>query len=229
MIALFFVIKVIIIGFPEVFKLAREQCWVCCRPQKICFCDDIVRIQTRSKIVVLSHPKESRRKTSTGRMLHHCLPNSEWINNENPDESALFRNLVLNSNRNTVLLFPTSLAVDITTLKSKPSFQLESLQVVVIDATWHQAKKMYQQSILLQNLPAVTFSCSETSNFKIRTQPKDVCLSSIESVYQVLLALDEYPASKLRTLLSPFDKMVQRQIDFQVKHHPNHDRKWERL
>ena len=52
-----------------------EWCW---RSWALCWCASITPMATRTKFVLLMHPKEFKEeKAGTGRLTHLCLPNSE--------------------------------------------------------------------------------------------------------------------------------------------------------
>src|SRR5215467_10576757 len=57
---------------------ARPMCYRCFWPQANCWCGSIQAMETRTKFLILMHPKEFKQeKAGTGRLTHLCLANSE--------------------------------------------------------------------------------------------------------------------------------------------------------
>ena len=56
------------------------MCYRCFWPKSLCWCGSIHPMATRTKIVILIHPKEwKEQRTGTGRLTHLCLADSELI------------------------------------------------------------------------------------------------------------------------------------------------------
>lgn len=84
--------------------------------------------------------------------------------------------------------------------------------LVVVDGTWSQAKKLLKLNPRLAALPRLSFQPPAPGNYRIRKEPSDECLATIEAVAAVLGALEGQP-ERYRALLAPFDFMVDRQLD----------------
>ena len=55
----------------------RVSCYRCFWPQHLCWCGTIKPMATRTRFVLLMHPKEFKReKAGTGRLTHLCLTDS---------------------------------------------------------------------------------------------------------------------------------------------------------
>lgn len=199
----------------------------CFRAKSTCLCSYVRPVSNRHHVVVLAHPKESRRSTSTGRLIDLSLTRSSYFVSDNVDQSEGFKKQCAKTK--TYLLFPSANAVVVDGPKQDfVSGQGEThndIQFVIIDATWHQAQKMYAHSSFLQSLPKASFVNEYRSKFKFRTQPAANCLSSIETVYYLFEALERKEENVW--LMDLFLKMVDIQVNSQKKHHPNHYRKWE--
>ena len=90
--------------------------------------------------------------------------------------------------------------------------------IFIIDSTWPCSKKMLRLSTNLHNLKKVSFEHDKSSQFKIKTQPNQHCLSTIESTLCLLELLnlqniENISSKSLENFLLPFEKMV----DYQVK------------
>jgi DTW domain-containing protein YfiP len=183
-------------------------------------------METRSRIVLLTHPKEYRKqKTGTGRMACLHLANSEILPGIAFDEVPRFRALVDDPANYPVLLYPAASAIDL----SSPDFaggpegerfaaELGGRRLVVflVDSTWRCSHAVLRESPGLLGLPRLRFQPRELSRWIIKRQPHDYCLSTIESIHELLIALeaaglDSYP-DKSR-LLRAFAAMQ----DYQVR------------
>lgn len=161
------------------------------------------------------HPKEFRKtKNGTGHMTNNSLNNCElhigidFTNNKRVNE------LLNNKDYEAYILYPDTNSIKLNTQKL-PS-EKKSL-IFIIDSTWPCSKKMLRLSKNLHGLKKVSFEHNKSSQFKIKTQPNQHCLSTIESTLCLLEQLniqniENISDSSLENFLNPFEKMV----DFQV-------------
>ena len=198
--------------------MSRVTCYRCFWPQAHCWCDRIVPIATKTRFVFLMHPKEYRHvKAGTGRLTHLSLPNSEIIVGVEFDGSERLAELLADDRHHVVLLYPGTEATNLSLPESREEIvRNKPLVVLVLDATWSCARKMLKLSPVLQKLPRVMFTPSAPSRFVIKAQPIKGCLSTIESVHEVLAALAAVGIERYEQneqLLSLFGAMQQFQIE----------------
>jgi DTW domain-containing protein len=175
-------------------------------------------METRTRIVLLMHPKEFRhQKCTTGRLTCLNLANSEIIQGVSFDADARVRALIQDPANLPVLLYPGPGAMDVNA-GGLPAAAAGTRRLVVflIDATWHCARTVVRESPSLMRLPRLAIHPAAPSRFRIKRQPAPWCLSTLEAAHELLLALeagglDVYP-DKGR-LLAAFDAMQ----DFQVQ------------
>lgn len=173
---------------------------------------------TRTRIVLLMHPKEHRRvKCNTGRLTHLNLAASEIVPGLRFDDHPRVRALIDDPANLAVLLYPGK---DALVLGRDPLPAAGStgrrLVVFLIDATWHDARAVARQNPGLLALPRVALRPRAPSRYRIKRQPAAWCLSTLEAVHELLLCLeaaglDDYPDK--RRLLAAFDAMQ----DYQVR------------
>lgn len=185
---------------------ARAVCYRCLRPKRVCYCAHIPSLPTRTHVVFLQHLRERRMPIGTARMAHLALPNSEFLVGIDFANDARIQALA--NTPGTYLLFPGPNARDAATLAPG---ELQNL--VVVDGTWPLARKLIKVNPLLLNLPQVAFTPQKPGNYRIRKEPAEHCLSTIEAVAEILGHLEGEP-ERLRTMLRAFDAMVDKQIDF---------------
>ncbi|MFL5322590.1 MAG: tRNA-uridine aminocarboxypropyltransferase [Myxococcaceae bacterium] len=183
----------------------RLTCPRCLRPEVVCYCSKLERLQTRTRVVILQHPRERRVPVSTARMVHLSLENSELHYGVDFSESDRVRELC--AQPGTYVLFPGPDAVAPETLSEPPR------TLIVVDGTWPLAKKVIRVNPVLQKLPRIGFTPRRPSNYRIRKEPADHCVSTIEAVGEVLGAV-EGDHDRFDRMLNAFEYMVDRQIDF---------------
>lgn len=130
-----------------------------------------------------------KEKVGTGRFSHLILKNSEVLVDINFDENKRLQEILNDADYETFLLYPGDETIDLGTdeLKTKST---RKAQFIVIDGTWPCAKKMMKLSTSLHHIPRVSFKADRVSEFKVKHQPMPGCLSTVESIHQVLLDLN---------------------------------------
>lgn len=185
----------------------RPFCYRCWRAKILCLCNHVKVVENQVEILYLQHPNERTMPFNTARLAHLSLTRSRLVHGLRFDESRVLRDL-LPRREKVGILFPSPVAKDL----SEAPPDLETL--VVIDGTWREAKKIIHLSPILHEFPHYAFVPEKPSNYRIRKEPKDEFISTIEATVTALRILDRAPA-KYNELLDLFDRMVDRQIDFQ--------------
>jgi DTW domain-containing protein YfiP len=121
-----------------------RRCARCLFPPEACLCLDVQPVETRTRLLVLRHASEIPRPTNSGRWAALALPQLRLVDyalpGNEPDLSAL-------QEPGTVVLFPSPHAPPLVPLPR---------QVVVLDATWAQARRMIQRIPALRSLPRIS-------------------------------------------------------------------------
>lgn len=105
------------------------------------------------------------------------------------------------------LLFPSASAKELS--EAPPGIET----LMILDGTWREARKMIHLSPILREFPHFAFVPEKQSNYRIRKEPEEGFISTIEAVVQALRTLEKAP-NRYGELLELFDRMVDRQIDF---------------
>ena len=146
---------------------------------------------TRTKIVLLIHPKEFKdQRTGTGRLTHLCLAGSELIMGIGFDEHARVQELIRDPANLPMLPYPGREARVLPGGLPAEELGARRLVVFVLDGTWSCARKMLRLSPSLQRLPRLVFPPAAPSKFVIKQQPAEGCLCTLEATHELLLALD---------------------------------------
>lgn len=182
------------------------MCSRCERPVSVCYCAAITTIETRSRIVILQHPREAGMPIGTAHMASLCLPQASVHVGTAWDESDVLAAACADPTRPPVLLYPGPDARDI--LREPPP---APVTLVVVDGTWSQARTLVRDNPRLAALPCYAFHAPEPSNYRIRREPCDEYVSTIEALMHVLGAIEGEP-ERFRALRRPMDAMVDAQI-----------------
>jgi DTW domain-containing protein YfiP len=188
-------------------RAPRAVCARCERPESVCLCAALVSVQTKTRVVILQHPRESIVPIGTARLAELALPNSERHVGVDFADSARVRELLADRAAPPVLLYPGPDARDL--VHEPPD---GPVTLVVIDGTWWQAKKLFKKNPALHALPRYALAPSSPSRYRIRREPAAHCVSTIEAIAQALAALEG--RSDVLALLNPFDAMVEHQLRY---------------
>ncbi len=189
------------------------------RPSSTCICKHISPFQTKTRFIILMHPKEYKKeKNGTGHMTKLQLENSEIIVGVDFTNNNRVNEILIKEKSCSFLLYPGKDNFNLSKRKSAEihSFIGHNPYIFILDGTWPCARKMLKLSKNLQKLKRVSFDNKIKSKFIIKQQPESLCLSTIESVYTVLNLLKESNIEQCDTkgFLIPFEKMIEYQIDY---------------
>jgi DTW domain-containing protein YfiP len=192
---------------------ARASCAHCLRPQSVCYCRHLTSLETATRIVLLQHPRERDMPIGTARMASLCLPNAELHVGIDWQGSPALARALSDPSRPAALLYPGEGAIDV--VRNPPP---GPITLIVVDGTWWQTRKLVRKNPVLAALPRYAFTPPSPSEYRIRREPDDTCVSTIEALAHVLGALEGDPA-RFRALLEPFRAMVDAQLDCEKRFH----------
>ncbi len=198
---------------PESF-VPREMCMRCLRPRSVCYCDHLPSLETKNRVVLLQHPREEGMPIGTAHMAHLSLQNSELHVGIQFEHSKDLERALSDPARPAALLYPGKDAINV--LESPPD---HPVTLVVVDGTWSQAKKLVRLNPFLAKLPRYAFAAPKPSEYRIRREPLEEYVSTIEALVLVLGALERDP-EKFQVLLRPFRAMIDKQLEYE-KLRPN--------
>lgn len=163
-----------------------------------------------------------KEKVGTGRFSHLILKNSKILVDVSFDDNKDFQEVLCDPNYDTFLLYPGVTTINLGSGILKNILKKKA-QFIILDGTWPCAKKMIKLTKSLHHLPRVSFHHQHLSEFKIKHQPLPGCLSTVESIYQVLVNLNQMGIEQLdgahENLMDVFRQSVDQQI--QMASDPN--------
>jgi DTW domain-containing protein YfiP len=173
-----------------------------------CWCAQVPSLSTtKTRVVFVQHPRERDTAIGTARMAHLALPGSRMI------EALLVDEHIADVDAADVaVLFPGEDARPLADWLADPPKVL-----IVVDGTWSQARKLLRLNPRLASLPRLSYDPPTPGNYRIRKEPTDKHLSTIEATAAVLGLLEGDPA-RFATMLEPFALMVDRQLAATAEH-----------
>jgi len=187
--------------------LPRAVCYECHKPRSLCVCGRIPRVDNRTSVIVLQHPRERLHPIGTARFARLGLSRVRlevawdagtreerapaWL----PDDAAL--------------LYPADDARDVRAVAPNEVPK----NIVVIDGTWHTARTLYRDKAWLQRLPKLRLAPDRPSRYRIRREPEHDFVSTIEAIVETLRVF-EPDTLGLDALLDAFEAMIDEQLVF---------------
>ena len=198
--------------------MPRATCYECFKPASECVCATVPRIDCRTGVHILQHPRERRHPLGTARIVGLSLARAtvDVCDDQLSSKYGFFSRGVPSR---TGLLYPHALAQPLEEVPSEERPQ----HLIVLDGTWPHARSLYRHNPWLAALPHYSLSPTSPSRYRIRRQPAPHCISTLEAVVAALAAI-EPDLEGLEALLATFDAMIDRQI-FHINTHPNPRRK----
>lgn len=130
------------------------------------------------KITLLTHHKEFGKRSNTGRLVVDVLGDKAeqvlWDRMNPPTE--LLDEI---SAGGVALVYPGTADQDDDDLTGIEHF-------ILIDGTWHEARKIHQRSPYLQNVRRICLKPTGKSAYNLRKNQKDACLCTAECVIAIL-------------------------------------------
>ncbi|MEM9644668.1 MAG: tRNA-uridine aminocarboxypropyltransferase, partial [Planctomycetota bacterium] len=183
-----------------------KRCFRCFRPHAACYCDLIPRIANRTSVVILQHRRERFHPFNTARIVQRALMASELMVGHNHELSHQFAEKDLADDVR--LLFPGD---DAPVLSDLPPGDRPS-QLVIPDGTWHQVKTLMRDVPRLQSLGRVRLAPASPGRYRIRREPDEHSLSTLEATHAALSVLEPQTAG-LEELVGVFDRMIADQLN----------------
>ncbi|HET6279602.1 MAG TPA: DTW domain-containing protein [Polyangia bacterium] len=191
-----------------VAAVRRAMCAGCGRPVSVCLCAYVTPLQTRTRVLLLQHPRERHVAIGTARLARLGLPGAMFRRGVEFDDDPEVQAVLSGADGGPppYVLFPGRHAVDLAVAPPPGPITL-----IVVDGTWWQAKKLLNRNPALAALPQLRLAPASPSRYRIRREPRDECVATIEALAMALGALEGDPA-RFATLLRPFEAMVDKQL-----------------
>ncbi len=167
----------------------------------LCICALIPTLVTRTRLVLLVHYREARKPTNTGQLAARCLPGSRVAIVGDRDRPLPVP--LVGADEHAVLLYPDESATPLAPSEVP-------LTVIVPDGNWRQAAKMGRRIPGLEALPRVTLVDPRPTEYKLRAEPRDGGLATIEAIARAWGILEGKAIED--AMLAVFREMVSRTL-----------------
>jgi DTW domain-containing protein YfiP len=148
-----------------------------------CFCAEITRIETRTRVSILIHAKELKRTTNTGRLATLALTNSSLLVRGLRDQEIDAAHLVDASEYEPVLFFPSEDAVELAP-SSRP------VHLIVPDGNWRQASKVNTRYPEFDGIRRVKISAVNTATHFLRKETTPEGMATLQAIAEALGILE---------------------------------------
>ena len=201
---------------------AVADCPHCGKPMPLCICDSVTPVKNRIPLLILQHPQEQDRALGTARLTaRHFKDAVVKIGLSWPSLSKALGRPVDDPSRWAVLYLGSAKAADLDTdaeiVAINRKGELEPSQrailsdiegIVLLDGTWSQAKALWWRNAWMLKCQRVILGPKRPSAYgKLRKEPRQDGLSTIEAAAMVLSALEKRP-DIAATLNESFERML---------------------
>ena len=142
-----------------------------------CVCQWIPELAANLEILILQDSKEAKHAKNTLPLLCLGLPKVRCVSTQ--DQVALQKVLSQLDTSEWYLIFPCDDAIAIESVANSPVSHIKG--IILLDATWRKAKKMYWIEPLLHAFTAVRFTQPPAGKYVIRKSPNAESLSTLEA------------------------------------------------
>jgi len=143
-----------------------------------CICAELPRVKSAVEIVIIRHMTEDFLTSNTGRLAALMLPNAQIVKyggGEPFDDSFICRD-------GTWLLYPG---------KHEDLAAPPPKRLIILDATFRQAKRMYKRISALRHVPELSFDAPATLPHRLRHPPRADGLSTIEAIATAIARFED--------------------------------------
>jgi DTW domain-containing protein YfiP len=170
----------------------ENRCPKCKLTLRLCICAELPYFEIPLELVVMQHIKEMGSLSNTGSLAARILNPSRVIEYRGRFEGALAPDCLL--------LYPLPDAQPLT-----PAHLESASQLVVLDATWRQARRMYRKTDALRGMRVVTLPAGIEARWVLRQPPAPGMLCTAEAIAGALGAMGlDKAAAGLHAVLDQF-------------------------
>jgi len=173
-----------------------KRCEQCLLAEQHCICADKPGQASHIDFVLIYHRDEVFKPTNTGRLIADCFPQNTYAfvwDRIDPDPQLI--DLLNDKSRQCVMIFPSD-------EQRHPQFDhaqrddQKRLTLILLDATWRQARRMRNLSRWLDGIPCIDINPSNASTYATRKASAENYLSTAEATAMALAQLDEIKLQK---------------------------------
>lgn len=180
------------------------RCEHCLLAPHACLCGWQPALATPVGICLIMHPLEPLKPTNTGRLIADCLPATYAFVWSRTETDSQLEKLLADNQWQPYIVFPGEYAQagqyvvqDLPKSNALAAGGKKPL-LIILDATWTQARKMFRKSPCLAGLPILSLRTEQLSRYRLRRSCREEHLCTVEVAAACLaLAGDEADAQLL--------------------------------
>lgn len=186
---------------------ARAMCYRCHKVEALCVCARIAPVKCTTPVFVVQHPREARHPIGSLRFARLGLQDCQVHVAEAAGDGRV----------RTAAAIPEGAALLFPGPEARPIDELEGAQrpraLVALDGTWSTVKALLKGDPRLAKLPRVRLPNAHPQRYRIRREPRDECMSTLEAIATALAYLEPERKAELAALMQAFDTMIDQQIE----------------
>ena len=180
---------------------------MCDASRTLCMCDELPRLELKTKISLVIHHRELSRSSNTGLLALRALVNSEFRVRGESRETLDLSDL-LSPRYRTLLFYPCANAVELN--RELVVRDPRPIQLIVPDGTWRQARKIHSRHPELSDIPRVKISTPNHSTFQLRAQSRPEGMATLQAIASALGIIegDQVAAQLMRLYRARLDRTL---------------------
>jgi len=185
----------------------RKICLKCWTKLTGCICGLVKKTNFRHNFLLYMHYKEFGRQTNTGKILGISSENARIFLSGIPEEEAEMLSILKNNPKNSFVLFPSLNSISVAQFLSRfdpenssdskgkekekeGEYEFPSLNIVVLDGTWNQAKHLAYN--IPEEVPRVHVDPTSPSLFLLRKQTRSDRICTLEAATLLIDELENF-------------------------------------
>ena len=171
-----------------------KRCPVCRINRGLCFCDQILKHHTQTKISIIMHHREEHLTSNTAKLATLTLDNASIYPRGLPDAPFSLSLINLAHAELPLYLFPDEDALELNEefLLAHPG----PYHLIIPDGTWGQAKKVRRRELGLSSILCVKLSDSVKGEYKLRRGVREDGVCTFEAIAYALEILENKTLSE---------------------------------
>lgn len=176
----------------------------------LCFCNEIKIIETKARISIIMHHRETHLTSNTANLARLVLPKCQILLRGHPENPFTVDSLGLTSDETPLYLFPHEDALELSS-DFLNSYSNKKFHLIIPDGTWSQAVKCFRRESGLQNIQCVKLPPGMPGRYRLRKSSSEDRLSTYEAIARALGIIENNEETRINMEVV-FDMMVERVI-----------------
>lgn len=174
-----------------------QRCTGCHLAVHTCICALRPNLQAEPCFCLLMHALEPLKPTNTGRLIADCLADTQAFVWSRTEVDPALLALLADPRWQPYVVFPVEYAsVGQAVVSAPQAAPGKRPLLIILDATWTQARKMFRKSPYLAGLPLLSLQPEQASRYRLRRSCREEHLCTVEVAAACLAAAGESQAGQ---------------------------------